>query len=266
VEGENMNNNENQSEKLWAFVHQELTEADRVKLAEDVEATPTLKSELAAIRAVDRQLKVLMPMVDMTEEDLEKKVLGAWEAECGQGSQSSSVPGTIIYPEFQKNRWAFSARKATRVVLAMAACLLIAVGVRNYTSESIQWLTPEYQSALQYRSADGAPAQSFYSNRDLQDFSSALRTAIKKNYRGQKTGLTPSLFHKSTDWIMISKWQELREKSLYVQLEAYEPQHRALVKEWSQQFDNSEAFYAELDSFSTQIARELAELAPQDSQ
>ena len=240
------------SEQLWAYVHGQLADEERHQVEKSLIADPALKREYDAIKEIDSKLRFYVPLTEISEDDLEHRVLSAWQTTCDRMSESKGAKLSMYQS------------RTLQLITAIAACFLVVLGIRNYTSSPIEWTEPQIQAAAKYRGEGGA-LEHGYSQQDFRLFSDKLKKSITKHFDEIDAHHTRSFLRKDVDWVLVTKWQELVSKSLYVQIEAYEPDQKILSKEWSQHYADSGAFLENIDDLAAQVAGDLADISTKDA-
>ena len=257
-------NNRDKSNHLWAYIHHQLSQTEQLDVAEKIATDQTLQAEVDAIKSIDKMLHFFVPLLDRTEEDLERDILEAWECsqvqeqETTQHSRAEIIHFDTAPDTTKQSFWSMFNPATLRVAVAAAACLLVVVGIRNYYSSPLDIGSPSILSSTQYRGIDSADNQPLYTENEIEEFSLALNDVIKKNYAESQETFKRSIFHRNTQWIILTKWQELYESSLYVQVEAYDPGQKDVSREWTGHFENAESFYDQVDTFGSTVAKDLA--------
>ncbi|OGV40748.1 MAG: hypothetical protein A2X46_04130 [Lentisphaerae bacterium GWF2_57_35] len=251
---------------MWAFIHNELDERERTIVQKELAHSAEFRQEMVEVQKIDRELNNLSQAMKTSEDELENTVLAAWERESQRHEKArepnATDPSALLTT--QRSWWVRSHKKFASAALALAASLMLVMGVRNYTSSELAWAEPEIRMALKFRGEGGATELPIYSKKDMQTFASFLRETIKKNYRRVDTEIELRSFLKSnTQWTLVTKLQEMRAQTLYVQVEAYDRQLKTLTKAWAKQFDNSDVFYSKVDDFGAQVAQDLASMHAQ---
>jgi hypothetical protein len=157
-------------QEIWAYVHGQLADVDRLALEAQLRDNPELDRELQRARQLDRVLRERLADTVAAQADLEDRVLEAIEAD---GTQTVA------------RRW-WHARVFTGV-LAAAALLLILVGTPFYLRGPVEWEAMQFEP-LEYR---GGPEHVSLRARHEADacfraFQDAFASALDKG------GLPPS--------------------------------------------------------------------------
>ena len=257
------NNSSVAMSKLWAYVHKQLSEEESSKMRGLIESDEELRREFKAIQETDRLFRSVSSRMNQTEDALDERVLQAWEALHAQDS-GMKMEGEIIpfvppvAVQMRSKSWWRQGRLYLRAAAGIAACFMVAFGLRNYYSSPLEWEQGQVQT-LQYRGAEGVA--SVYSKGEMELLSRQLRETIMKGYKTEfGGGMKRSFLRKNTSWILVTKLQELPARSLYVQVEAYDSSHRTLAREWSTRYMDSQSFSSEMEGFGYQVAKDLISL------
>lgn len=249
------------TDKLWALVHGQLDQEHARQLLDEIKSDHELQREYQQVREADHILRIAMPRMELTAEELEKKVLHAWESspESGKwGNTATARPEGGKGLSFPSNLLVFSRSpgRALQAVAALAACFLMVLGARNYFSPGLAWM-PDNLQVAHFRGEGAAPpclAQS-----ELAALARHLKSEIGTQYE-QEAQVSRSLFHKNTMWVLLTKIQELPDRLLYVQVEAYQPAANILVGKWANMYEGKDDFLEKVDVFSRQVATDLSKL------
>lgn len=249
-----------ESDKLWALVHGQLNEPEAAGLREALKTNPDLQRQYRQIEDMDRLLREAGTQAAVTEDDLAKKVLRAWEASPEAGRWGAAAPEESAPPQVlpfpgEARLWLLQPCRALQTVAALAACALVLLGARNYFSPTLAWQTDRIEAA-QYR---GAPAGDDAARRAaMEALAGALKAEIGAQYE-QALGRTAprSLLKKRTEWRLATRLQELPENMLSIEVDAFRPGEDTLVFRWSHSFENAEAFSRALPEFGQRVAEDL---------
>ncbi len=251
------------TDELWALVHGQLDDKEAARVREELKTNRELQQQYRQIQNMDELLHMAGPSLELKEDDLEKKVLHAWEASPESGSWSVTahdVPTQAKVLRFPVEAMLFlkRPRRALQAAAALAACILVVVGARNYFSPSLAWRPDELQT-IQYRGESPAGAEK--PGDDMKALAHDLRAAIGSQYEQGSAGQTVrSVFKKRTAWILSTKIQALPENLLSVQVEAYRPRDKTLVGVWAKVYESREDFSREIPTLSKQIVTDLRRL------
>lgn len=199
-----MNNQPPTDEQLWAYVHGELPAGEQDALEKAVKENEALSERLDGIQAMNRQLRDKLPLAGPSLDALEEHILENWEKDHPAAYQKPQVEkpskgGSLL-------GWPGS-KKAWFPPLALAACILIVVGLNLHDQGPIQWEI-ETQT-LAYRGNE-AP-QPVYSQESLSQAGTQLQKAIDAAYKEEG-------FRPEPGWNLKVLVAELPEKAVMVTL------------------------------------------------
>lgn len=254
-----------ETDKVWALVHGQLDEKEAAALRAALKASPGLQREYRQIQDMDRLLRETGAQADITEDDLAKKVLRAWESSPEAGRWGAAAPEVSAPPRVLPfpggaRLWLLQPWRALRAVAALAACALILLGARNYFSPALAW-RPDQVQAPQFRGT--APGDLEQVTRDMRSWTDTLRSAIGAQYEAETAGASaPSLFRKRTAWILHTRVQALPENQVSIQVQAGRPGDDSVAEEWTRVFQKEADVSGNLNAFGRQIAQDLARHPP----
>ena len=254
-----MKSDETDLNKAWSFVHDELDEESRKELKQMIAQDPELKREVEEVKQTNAYLRTLMPHLDKSDQELEEDLLRAWEATHEeQTPQQDKRDSTIPFPPQRKQqKEPLLLRPQTRITLAIAACVMIFVGVYHFSASPIKWMAPEIVP-VKYRGED---IPGVYTPQELKDYSTQLRSAVNDKYeaflsRSKKANERAQHAH---PWTLRMRMQETNGGTLRVDVKAYKKDTTVPIQSWSEFYETRDLFDAEIGNFSTSISIYLAQ-------
>ena len=226
-----MTDGQQNSERLWAYVHGELPEEERAALEQALSEDAALASELAEIRALHGALGSAKLADD---ELLEERVLQAFDSEQSEITEKKGVP--TMGDTTKRSFWS---SPAIKVGFAVAACVVAVLGFQLYTGPSLDWDDAE-AITLAYRGTGGDESQ--YKPEELLDFASSLRKEIQTTFdaaaeaEAEGKGWLPQ----RARWKLRIHIQELNDGAFDMEVSAKERGARAVTKRWSETYKNSQ--------------------------
>lgn len=232
-------------DKMWAYVHGELTGEERAELDRDIQNRPELGAELDTVRHMDRRMQTLMRLPYLAEERLTDRIIDAFDRDQADSSRFRLI-------RFPAARTVLR-HPAFGVALAAAACMLIVLGAHYRVRDAISWTGPEYLP-MRYRGFTGAhdPA---YTRQDANRCLEALKTGVGKAHREQIAGtcrLAP------VRWRLAFRFQEIVEEALLIEIRAYKPQATEPARTWSGHYADVASFLGDVERLSSEITADLA--------
>ena len=250
-----MNSDETGSNKAWSFVHGEMDEEAQKEFKEMMAQDQDLRKEIEEVKQTNAYLRTLMPLLDQSEQDLEENLLQAWEAtQEEEAHQDKKKDNAIPFPAPRKRKEPILLRPQARLVLAMAACILVFVGVYHYTASPIKWMAPEIVP-IKYR---GENIEGVYTPQELKQYASQLKSTIDERYESllaeAKTERQPS---KARPWTLHMRMQEINGGTLRVDVKAYKKDNTVPIQSWSEFYESKDLFQSEIDNFSASVSTYL---------
>ncbi|MGE4489627.1 MAG: anti-sigma factor [Kiritimatiellales bacterium] len=225
------------ADRIWAYLHNELSAEEKAAFRRVLKNDPALRQAVEHSRAVDSELKALLPAFDkeIPVDNLEDLLLTAWDEE---------------HPEYGDD--APPARSSRRILyfaapLAAAAALALIVSLPMQTGP-IHWQRIVTGTAPQLRGTEQNTL--FYTPADLKQLGSTLSQAIDNAY--------PDRGKSVTDWVLQIHLQELAEGALTVEVSGYPSSDPARSRVWNESFQTLENFRTEVPTFGKRIADDLA--------
>ena len=269
--------------KAWSLVQGGMEESDSAQMAGPLEGDPVLKKELEDVELAHQYYRTLIPLMDVSREELERKIIHSWEASLDetveqQPSHPKPAAHTKPVPRFP-----------TRMLLGLAACLTLLLGVYYNLDRpaSIRWeteLTPllrrgvnedKAPSLLYQRSGEKpgsaifpppagesrSPVPAPYSDEELKALSEQLREAVLHSYE-------PSLSEprwkfwipRKPHWTLRVRLHELDDGILQLEAGAFTTASDAPVWQWAELFDSAKAFREQAEGVGHYLAMELLAL------
>ena len=252
--------NGGRSEKSWRYVHREMDERERREFERLMSTDKELRQETDKIRQINSSLRELMPLTEQTEETLADQLLREWESSTNKTSSNTRNKVWASLMEGIRNMlegWRWQPH-VLRSLAAVAATVLLVVGIQAYLAGPLEWMRPEIDFGVQYRGEGEPPRTPGYTREDVLKLHGALRRSVEKYYAGMKGTEHPrSWLRWGSKWRLTAKYQELPGGGTQVQVTLYSSQPRTLVKEWSNYYPDLRSFGYEVDELGDQIVKEL---------
>jgi len=231
---------------IWAYLHSELTPAEKELFEQTVQNNPSLRQEFDECQSTHRQLTDLLPdqnSVEISNKRLEAKLLAEWQAE---------------HPEYAETRREKPCGNILRFTLPLAAVAAAVAILLALPSPSIHWQRTVYGSAPQLRGQTATPPH--YTRTDLKQVSRELQDAINEASR------------QSQGWNLKISLQELADGALAVEVaglpqcesgfpKVWKNEARCTAvssRVWNKNFQGLENFRQNIPRFGKQIADDLA--------
>ncbi|MFH0908326.1 MAG: hypothetical protein V1929_06155 [bacterium] len=254
----NTNNEKPNSEKAWTFVHGELGEDARQDFEGRMSHDGAIRALVGEVQDCDRELRRLAPFASVSEEELQERVLAAWDAgqanEGDRGNPSIRRNSVVLKPASRRPHFQFN--KPVRLAFAAAACGIVAVvGVRQMQTPAFVWEVEIIQQA-KYRGAGGEEALPRYTRADMTELTSSLRASVEDEFRylaNRDRTVWPG-------WVLSTRIQELESGRLAVQVQAYKSKGEKPIKEWLKNYADAQSFRARVYDYGRQIVEDLAQL------
>ena len=248
--------------RAWPYVHGELEEQERLDMEAALEADRDLAEEVADSRRGHDNFAALFPQLRRSKEELAEEleawVLQEWKSEQHAGGEMpGSEPGgeTLDAPGGK----AFRMPRYVRIALAVAACLMVALGMHITTASRLHWDDPLILP-FETRGSDAGGVVAVYGQHELQQVTHLMRSAIDGRYRA----LTDDRRGERGPWwrnpwrLQISVLEQARGQ-IKVVAEAYLMKGAAPLERWEQQFISPEDVESRASAWSEEIALYLAE-------
>lgn len=222
----------NSDQQIWAYIHNELSPANRLQFEQELHVNPELKNALEERQETDLLLKKSISF-SANHQAVANELLAEWETE---------------YPEFNK-RVPTTHNKiiAFSLPLATAAAVLFLLMLQPWNTGMINWQKTAYGSAPQLR--DQSTSATFYSRSTLKNISSQLQSSIESD-------LSPKMDDHS-HWKLKIHLQELANGALLIEVSGYPKNNRDHSTIWNMSSSSLEQFESELPEFSKRIAEEI---------
>lgn len=240
------------AETIWAYLHGELSEAERLSLEADVARDPALRFRFEEARRLDRLLGSALPSLDAAEAGLDALAdlaLAAWECEQTPAFQArlatSSRRKTVVFPA-----WTLSLRRPAWGVagLAAAAALTMLVSPLLRETPETAWARPTF-SPLALRGTNGSAAATLPADtavRCQKVLASALARAFEERGAVPRNGLT-----------LTFRLQELCKGAFSVTVQAHDRSQR-IVGEWRGDYTGVQSFLKQANASAAQMMAVLA--------
>ena len=245
-----------EEERIWAYLHDELSAAERDAVDHVIASDPELAHRMTASRRLDASLRELLPVADETDEQLVHRI-----------AQSLDTPGGIAIapaPEDRKPHLGLLRPRHRNsghglrywpwnMLLAAAALLLICLGVFTHFPGPIAADRIDYRP-LQYRQADSP--RPVYSRPDANRCGSQLAAAIESAYRKR----TDMLRFSRPQWDLQVVFAELAGNRFTIQLEARRSKDAETAWTESRSFSSMQSFERVHEEWAQDVAATLTSL------
>lgn len=170
--------------RLWAYVHGQLGESERRDLDDLAAADKALARRMADIHALDRRLRVLVPLAAKPAEALEQAVLRSWEREQPMRGVRRESKIVVFFSDLQSavSEWA-TWQSGLRLAVPVAAALLVMVGGINYMQSGLGYGGASVQPGVTYRGGEAAEPR--YSEDELKACAVRVQEAARQAYDRQ---------------------------------------------------------------------------------
>jgi hypothetical protein len=242
------------TEKLWEYVHGEADTATKATIDEALSQDPHLRTELDAIKTIDKNLAKLVPLLKVSEQDLEDRIMTALEQNPPASTREvhASKP-RVIFHNFRSilaTPWLQYGS-----LVAAAATILLLFSMYHSASAPIRWTEPQVVP-LQYRGAAHAEQAGAYTAQQLTECTSSIEDAIARAYAAESRQLPG----RALKWALSCRIKELPASVLCIQIRAHESGR--FVREWTHYYGNLKEFNADLSSMAAKTATDLLSFAP----
>ncbi len=248
--------NEELKGKTWAYVHGEISDAERTEMERALPSDPELRREVEEVRRMDRQMRALMPLTELTDEKLADEILARIDA-------APARPARAETPSFLEwlGGWAdrlLMPQPVLRLAMA-AAAVLILVGGFNLMQGPVGWTQPEILVPSYRGAVTLPPGVTIHREDELRSCADELGGKIEEKYEAQapRRGLKDRLFGRR-DWRLRIRVQVLPTGKLHVAVSPAAPAPGAPGLEWTQVYADSAEFRKGIDELSARVAGELA--------
>ncbi len=250
------------TEQMWAHIHNQVEDAEHARFEEQLAQAPEMKARYRDLQTMDKTLRALLPMAQRSEDELAAMILADWEQTGNQQAaadpQENSGPGKVIVlaPRGRNKAVAMTFR-----VLALAACLMIAVGIYNLSSQGLRWQAPTFDVSG-YRGEASDPAAAGQTAA-LTEMEQQLKQQIAEHYDAQPTprSWADRVLGRGR-WEISSRWQVLPQNHIYVQVEARPTPGQPPSLTW-EEYLTPESQAAQLEALTLRIAGDLCNQLPE---
>ncbi|MBN1270480.1 MAG: hypothetical protein JXB04_12890 [Kiritimatiellae bacterium] len=261
-----MNLSTRDEERVWAYVHREMDEAECAEFERDVSLRRELADAVREIRQIDGQLRELTPLAedDAYEDNVARRLLAAIERDQAQGAPRDERANTVS--DGRSPRAIQRRRRSWWIPLgsaaAVAASVLILVGLTSHLGGALRWLPVDYGSAGALRGREDRGVESAYSRGDLKVFAESLKVVIEEGYgMAAADGEEQTPRRARREWDLRLRFQQFSEGAFEVAVEAYRPgRDREIIARWQASYDSGTAFRDQVGVFGARVAEELARL------
>jgi hypothetical protein len=146
--------------------------------------------------------------------------------------------------------------------LALAACVMIMIGIRAQTFSPIEWAGVTTTPAV-FRGPDQPEPQPSVAKEKSGRLASSLQIAIEERYM-DSIGLAGRLIHRRT-WVLKAELQDRADGSLSIAVKAYTPAQDAPAGAWSLELAEQRDWDQAVRSFGDRIADDLAGMRMTDT-
>ena len=256
MEGRTVNSNDMNGHKLWSYVHNQLSQADRLAVDQAVASDPELRKQLTRMKELDQQMRKLLPIAGQSDQAFEDRVLKAWENASQPVPERANAWTRIMEWLMPQQRPA----AAFRLALAGAACLLLLVAGYNYLQGPLGWSKTVITAAPSYRGGE-TNSTPFHDLAALDQETAGLRHSLRSHYEmaSPQRHVWQQLLGRKA-WILSATIQLLPQDKLLVQVAASRTKGGKPVQEWSRYFSNAKEFSRQMDAWATEISEALVEL------
>lgn len=250
---------EKTNDKVWRYLHGLLSAAERSAFESLSESDPHLRARLAEARRLDDTLKAVAPYADWSEDQLEARILEAWERDSRRAAAPAPRAGPRRFVE-----WIFRPLPVAGLGLAAALCLLLAAARFHLASGYTAWSAPVITLPV-YRgiSTDAANAEAASRQKGLEDLALRFEQGLERAYRSARgESSVREALRARREWQMGLRIQSFRQGVLSVHVQAEHRKNPGLKMEWTEYFSDSDAFGAAREDLETRIADALAAAVP----
>jgi hypothetical protein len=247
-----LNENSPETERAWAYVHGELGEEERKSFASKLLADGRLRDEVSRLQALDGGLRRWMPLLGLTPDQVENRIIEALEPVLqGLPRQARAPARRLLFPRIAWEwRWP-RFQTVTAGLAAIAAILIAALVLPARMAGPIRWLPPTLEP-IRYRGAIRGPR---LTPGMVGDLDRALAQALGAAYRASGTASAPQRLR----WPLATEFRELPEGHFMVRVSALD-RHREPVRVWSESWATPESARAGLGDWAGHIAADLRDM------
>ena len=273
-----MTKNDARKKRIWSFVQDGMDSDERADMEKSMDKDEALSADVEKAKLADKYYMTLLPRMDLEPAELEQTILKLWE-------QSEEHLEWKRRHEAERERtWVAASPSeprrsvAFRPWMALAACLLILVGVHRLTlPHSLLWMEPEL-AELKYREGKVPSIPPSFRSEDLARFSNRVVTAIEDAYaENREQPFWSSWFTRSSEWTLHLRMHELHGGLLKVEVDAVDQRGEGelryefkqsddvdreeprIIHTWSEMFESKEAVEREIEGFAYRVGFELAQ-------
>ena len=218
---------------IWAYVHDELPEAERRSFEQALAVDPDLRSSAAATGRFDQRLRAAFAVLDADETVWTDRALAAWERE-------QEAPRTVSWT--RRLRWPLVAS------LAAAAALVLLLSTPT-PPQALHWERPAFVPLVMRGAAPVTPAAR-PTPATATDCDLALRDAVNEACRAHNLVPRPGL-------VLAVRVLELPQGAFAVVVQARN-RDGSQVQEWSGDYSSVASFNSQLQTSAQLIAEALA--------
>ena len=243
---------------LWTFVHGEQDEDERLRMEQSLSKDEHLQEELSDARRADKALRMLMPGLAQTDDeldqDLEDEMIRAWERSQAIGNSVPDRSTNVIKPDFGTRTR--PSRLPAQIAVGLAACAVIGIGFQ-LTMAPLVLMQSAQILPMTYRGEEFP--QGHYTEEQLRTLASKLEIAIQDGYDRETSGLERlhNLFRRRT-WQVQVTIREIAEGALEVRVEGNRRTDVSEPRYWSKEFESANDLVDRAESFGVTVARELS--------
>ena len=246
-------NNDNNNEKIWAYLHDEMPAEEQRSFEESLKNDPALKADFDNSLRLHVYLQNVLPVVNKREpeEMMEERYLEAWERDqtnVGVGEPAKESQRLPVSSGRRSRRW------LPLSALAAAAILLAMIGVHSVIQrEDLVWLKADCGGIAVPRGSEADHGESLYSIDDKKRLAAKIESDVEAAYQKAKADRAggPRIRHR-----LRVRMQEYPGGGLLFNVEEVSRGDMA-VHSWEMVCDDREAFNAQVPDFANRIGRDL---------
>jgi len=240
--GNDVNNINDNSSKVWAYVHGELDDRECVEFERLMNADAHLAKRARALKRVDHELTRLLPLSEQPAELLEEQILEEWERTRLEENIRKPI---LAFPWRPSGAW-------NGLILA-AALLIIGVGIHWQTRIPLQWAAQKDAYAFRGEKV------SIYSEQELTGIRESMKETLLEEYKLHKPRsiLFPS---PRSPWVWSVEVSPTVDNQLLLDIALYDQVGEPPVKSWQNVFSNKNELINQMPLHASTIIGESFEM------